>query len=50
MKTITTKRLIIRRPREADLYDFLAYRNDPESLRLQPVKPMTDGEPGKHLV
>jgi len=49
MKTITTERLIIRRPKEADLHDFLAYRNDPESLRLQPVRPMTDGEAARFL-
>ena len=49
MKTITTGRLIIRRPKEADLHDFLAYRNDPKSLRLQPVRPMTDGEAARFL-
>ena len=42
MATITTKRLIIRRPSEADLRDFLAYQTHPENLKYQPVEPMTE--------
>ena len=42
METVTTKRLIIRRPSEADLHDFLAYQTHPENLKYQPVEPMTE--------
>lgn len=38
--TVTTERLIVRAPRPDDLADFLAYRNDPDNLRLQPVEPI----------
>lgn len=36
-----TERLRIRKPGPDDLAAFLAYRNDPANLRLQPVAPMT---------
>ena len=42
MEVLVTERLIVRQARETDLPDFLAYRNHPESLRLQPIKPMTE--------
>lgn len=35
-----TERLHLRRPRADDLEAFLAYRNDPANLRLQPIEPM----------
>jgi RimJ/RimL family protein N-acetyltransferase len=35
-----TQRLHLRRPRDDDLEPFLAYRNDPWNLRLQPIAPM----------
>jgi ribosomal-protein-alanine N-acetyltransferase len=35
-----TERLHLRRPRVDDLEAFLAYRNDPANLRLQPIEPM----------
>jgi len=42
METATTERLIIRRPRPADLHDFLAYQTHPDNLRYQPVEPLTE--------
>lgn len=51
MEIVTTERLIIRRPSESDLHSFLTYRNAPESMRLQPIKPMTeDGQIGAEKV
>lgn len=44
MDSITTQRLIIRRPNVLDLQDFLAYRNDAENLKMQPIQPMTEQE------
>jgi len=38
MSAIITERLIIRRPNESDLTDFLNYRNDAENLRFQPLR------------
>jgi RimJ/RimL family protein N-acetyltransferase len=39
-----TQRLTLRRPRIADLQAFLAYRNAPENLRLQPIAPMSEAD------
>lgn len=42
MNAIITERLIIRRPDEDDLNDFLAYRNDAVNLRFQPIRPIDE--------
>ena len=42
MNAIITERLIIRRPKESDLKDFLVYRNDVMNLRFQPIKPINE--------
>lgn len=39
---MTPEPLIIRKPSPADLADFLAYRNAPESMSLQPIEPMAE--------
>lgn len=39
-----TERLHLRRPRVDDLEAFLAYRNDPVNLRLQPIEPMSQAD------
>lgn len=36
-----TERLIVRRPNLADLNDYLAFRNHPQNLRMQPADPAT---------
>ena len=40
MHAIITDRLIIRRPNESDLADFLNYRNDTGNLKFQPIRPI----------
>lgn len=42
MEVIHTERLIIRRPAETDLLDFLAYRNDAEVLKFLPIQPLDE--------
>lgn len=42
MEVINTERLLIRRPAEADLQDFLAYRNDSEVLKFLPIQPIDE--------
>ncbi|WP_158800173.1 GNAT family N-acetyltransferase [Pedobacter sp. L105] len=42
MNAIITERLILRRPKETDLKDFLAYRNDAENLKFQPIQPINE--------
>jgi RimJ/RimL family protein N-acetyltransferase len=44
MATTITERLIVRRPTEADLHDFLAYQTHPDNLKYQPVEPMTEDQ------
>jgi RimJ/RimL family protein N-acetyltransferase len=39
-----TERLHLRKPRVDDLEAFLAYRNDPANLRLQPIEPMSQAD------
>lgn len=39
-----TERLCLRRPQKEDLQAFLAYRNDPENLRYQPIEPMSEAD------
>nr|WP_314546037.1 GNAT family protein [uncultured Massilia sp.] len=45
-----TERLRLRRPGPDDLQAFLAYRNDPANLRLQPIAPMEEGQALAFLV
>lgn len=40
INAVMTERLIVRRPEETDLHDFLAYRNDAENLKFQPIIPI----------
>jgi RimJ/RimL family protein N-acetyltransferase len=42
MEPVITKRLIIRRLKETDLLDFMAYQSHPESLRYLPEEPLTE--------
>ena len=49
METVTTERLVIRRPSEADLRDFLAYQTHPENLKYQPVEPLTEDKAAAFL-
>ena len=42
MESVVTERLIVRRVRETDLGDFLAYQTHPDVLRHMPVAPMTE--------
>lgn len=42
MNAVITKRLIIRRPKKTDLQNFLAYRNDADNLKFQPIVKMTE--------
>lgn len=42
MNTKSSDRLIIRRPKLADLNDFLKYRNDLENLRFQNIEIMSE--------
>lgn len=49
MEPIRTERLLLRAPAEADLADFLAYRNAPENLALQPIEPMEEQAAAKFL-
>lgn len=49
MKVINTERLIIRRPVETDLHDFLAYRNDAEILKFLPIQPVDEETALKNL-
>jgi len=45
-----TERLHLRRPRVDDLEAFLAYRNDPANLRLQPIEPMSQADASQFLL
>lgn len=45
-----TERLRIRPPGPDDLQAFLAYRNDPENMRLQPIAQMQEAEALRFLV
>jgi len=47
--TVRTQRLLLRPPTPGDLADFLAYRNHPDSLRLQPVEAMAEHEAADFL-
>jgi RimJ/RimL family protein N-acetyltransferase len=49
LETVFTERLIVRRPVESDLHDFLAYRNHPENLKYQPIAPTTEEEASAFL-
>ena len=49
METVTTERLIIRRPAETDLHDFLSYQTHPENRRYQSVEPKTEAEAADFL-
>ena len=49
MESLVTQRLIIRHPRKDDLADFLAYQTHPESLKYQPVAPLTEGAAERFL-
>lgn len=49
MNPLITDRLIIRKPNENDLQDFLIYRNDIESLKLQHIQPMSDDEAAQFI-
>lgn len=44
-----TARLHLRKPRHDDLEAFLAYRNDPLNLRLQPIAPMLPDDASRFL-
>lgn len=45
-----TKRLHLRKPRLDDLKPFLAYRNDPENLCLQPIEPAQEADALQFLI
>jgi RimJ/RimL family protein N-acetyltransferase len=49
IRKFETRRLIIRRPNEGDLQDFLSYRNDPESLEMQSLEAMEEDKASKLL-
>jgi RimJ/RimL family protein N-acetyltransferase len=44
-----TERLHLRRPRHDDLDAFLAYRNNPLNVRLQPIAPMPPDDASRFL-
>jgi len=50
MEIFTTERLIIRRPRKTDLHSYLAYRNNPESMKLQPIQALTEEKAEEFLL
>lgn len=50
MRIVQTDRLVLRPPRPADLQAFLAYRNHPGNLHLQPIAPMSDQDAARFLL